>query len=129
MNVSEENGVVPSAAHTHVGFGLKSAAGPFQHGPGSGIGLHVKLQVAQEGRSGPGPAGGFRGGGNQRGNIETRRHQQAIDSDVAGKSSRLSRAQYAQIAAGQPAHTYWIAHAHLLGACREVVAHGSIAVS
>src|ERR1700676_232589 len=66
VNASEKDGVVISAAHTHVSFGLKSAAGPFQDRAGSGLGLHVKLQVAQERRSGgPRPVGGLSGRGYQ----------------------------------------------------------------
>src|SRR6202030_659376 len=61
VNASKEDGVVPSAAHAHISFGLKSTAGPFQPCAGSGISLHVKLQVAQERRRGPRPVCGLGG--------------------------------------------------------------------
>ena len=43
VDVSQKNGVVPSAAHTNVRFALESAAGPFDHCGGSSIRLHIEL--------------------------------------------------------------------------------------
>src|ERR1700730_17971549 len=60
VNASEKDGVVISVAHANVSFGLKSTAVPLQHVAVSGLGLHVKLQVAQERRSGgPRSVGGL----------------------------------------------------------------------
>ncbi len=91
MNVAEKNRMLPGAAQAQVGVGQQPRAGPFHARIRAGLGLNIELQILQEGRIGARPGRRLLGRNHEAAEIETFRHQQAVDHDAPGKRRRIAR--------------------------------------
>src|SRR4029077_697721 len=55
MDMSKQNGMVPTTATMQVGFGLEFGVRPLHARIGCGRGFHIELQISQESRTGGRP--------------------------------------------------------------------------